>query len=430
MHTLHDAIEALAERFTACFSPQKPAHRTIGREAEYPVVRADGQPADVRRILEQLRAIDGLEAHYDTHSPNLIVSVSAATYNYALEVGVGTIEITTHPEETLFAIQASVQNAVQRVVRSAARHSWQVLGYGIQPVTPPSLQIMAPKQRYQSLYRAMGANWLWYTVTASDQCHVTVGQPEMVQMLNVGNMMAPVIIALCGNSPIFGGKPSPFCSAREGRMAAIQATEHRHGMPLRPYTSIADYIHVVAQSTYLIVQEGGEIIPSRRPFSDYLREHGPDFDAFLYHEHYIWNSARLRSTYGTIEIRPACQQPWSEQMAAAALTVGLMEAVPEIDAYIQDELGQAYWSIMQTYHQQAIRHGLAAPQPAPNFLATLVTLAEKGLQQRGYGEERLLTPIQNRLLRRQNPAQRARQVYANDGMQGLLRYAAIHPEVM
>ncbi len=430
MYNLNEAIDALAERFTACFPSQKPASRTVGREAEYPVVRADGKAADVRRILEQLRAIDGLEAQYDTHSPNLIVSVSAADYNYALEVGVGTIEITTHPAQTLFTIKASVEDAVQRVVRSAARQSWQVLGYGIQPVDPPSLQIMAPKQRYQSLYRAMGASWLWYTVTASDQCHVSIGQPELIQMLNVGNMMASVLIALCGNSPIFGGRSSPFCSAREGRMSAIQANEHRHGMPLRPYTSIADYIHVVAQSTYLIVKSGGEIIPSRQPFSEYLREHGPDFDAFLYHEHYIWNSARLRSTYGTIEIRPACQQPWPEQMAAAALTVGLMEAAPQIDAYIQDGLGDEYWSVMQTYHQQAIRHGLTAPQPLPNFLATLVELAESALQQRGYGEETLLTPIHNRLLRRQNPAQRARQVYQLDGMPGLLSHAAIRPEVM
>jgi gamma-glutamylcysteine synthetase len=430
MYNLNEAIDILAERFTACFPAQKPAHRTVGREAEYPVVQADGKAADVRRILEQLRAIDGLEAQYDTLSPNLIVGVNGATYNYALEVGVGTIEINTHPAQTLFTIETSIAEAVQRLVRSAARQSWQVLGYGIQPVSPPALQIMAPKQRYQSLYRAMGASWLWYTVTASDQCHVAIGQPELVQMLNVGNMMAPVLIALCGNSPIFGGKPSPFCSAREGRMAAIHANEHRHGMPARPYTSIADYIHVVAQSTYLIVKAGGEIIPSRRPFSEYLREEGPDFEAFLYHEHYIWNSARLRTAHGTIEIRPACQQPWSEQMAAAALTVGLIEAAAQIDAYIQDALGPEYWSIMQTYHQQAIRHGITAPQPQPAFLATLVAFAETALRDRGYGEETLLTPIHNRLLRRQNPAQRARQVYLIDGMPGLLHYAAIRPEVM
>ena len=430
MHNLNDAIDKLAEQFIACFPEQKPQHRTVGREAEYPVVRSDGQAADGRRILEHLRATYHMKVQYDTHVPNLIVGLQSVACNYALEVGVGTLELNTPPTQTLWDVEQSIIDGVQKVVRAAASYSWQVLGYGIQPVTPPSLQIMAPKQRYQSLYRAMGASWLWYTVTASDQCHVAVGQPELVQMLNVGNMMAPVLIALCGNSPIFGGRRSPFCSAREGRMADIHTTEHRHGMPLRPYTSIGDYVHTVSQSTYLILKAGGEIIPSHQPFTEYLREHGPDFNAFLYHEHYVWNSARLRTVHGTVEIRPACQQPWAEQMAAAALTVGLMEAAAQIESFVQEELGPDYWERMRTYHQQTIRHGLAAPQPLPDFLTQLVAFANAALERRGHGEEKLLTSIYNRLFRRQNPAQRARQVYEIDGMQGLLRHTAIRPEVI
>ncbi len=85
------------------------------------------------------------------------------------------------------------------------------------------------------------------------------------------------------------------------------------------------------------------------------------------HEHYIWNSARLRAAYGTLEVRPACQQPWPETMAAAALTLGLAEASQPIMAYIQEVLGEDYWQRMRTYHRQAIRHGLRALQPAPHF---------------------------------------------------------------
>ena len=55
---------------------------------------------------------------------------------------------------------------------------------------------MSPKQRYQSLYRAMGEEWLWYAVTASDQVQIDIGRDELVHMLNLGNLMTPVIIAL------------------------------------------------------------------------------------------------------------------------------------------------------------------------------------------------------------------------------------------
>jgi gamma-glutamylcysteine synthetase len=427
MYDLDEVVDTLATQFMAAFPVETPTQRTIGREAEYPVVKATGEAADARRLLEQLRATQGLTAHYDSGNKRLIVGADGEDYKYALEVGVGTIEVNTRPCHTLFEVQAIMVEAVLPLVRLAAQYEWRVLGYGIQPVTPPTLAIMAPKQRYQSLYRAMGAEWLWYTVTASDQCHVAIGRAELVKLLNFGNLMAPVLIALCGNSPIHSGRLSRFCSSREGRMVNIHANEHRHGIPARPYTSIVDYVRTVSQSTYLIAHAGGEVIPVSRPFTDYLREHGPDFPAFLFHEHYIWNSARLRTAYGTIEIRPACQQPWPEQMAAMSLSVGLIEAADAIDAYVQNVLGEEYWSIMRTYHQQAIRFGLAAPQPAPRFLETIVELATTGLQLRGHGEASLMTPLANRLYRRLNPAQRNQRIFDFDGMAGILSQASIYP---
>ena len=107
---------------------------------------------------------------------------------------------------------------------------------------------MAPKQRYLSLYRAMGESWLWYTVTASDQLQMAIARDEMTSLLNFGNLMTPVIIALCANSPVYAGKLSPYCSAREGVMAAIRANEHRHGMIARPMQDVADFVatHVPA----------------------------------------------------------------------------------------------------------------------------------------------------------------------------------------
>ena len=60
--------------------------------------------------------------------------------------------------------------------------------------------------------------------------------------------------------------------------------------------------------------------------SPHAPSHSPGcFDAFLLHDHYIWHSARLRTAYATVELRPACQQPPHELMAAATLYLGLVE---------------------------------------------------------------------------------------------------------
>ena len=425
---LQETIEQLAVKFTERFRDAVIVPRIIGREAEFPVVDAAGRAADVRRLWEPLLAQGDLHPKFDAGNQNLIVALEGQDYSYALEVGVGTVEVNTRPCSDLFTLQAITEEAVGRLVRAALRYGWRVLAYGIQPVTPASLKLMSPKQRYQSLFRAMGAEWLWYTVTASDQIQIDIGRAEMVKMLNYGNLIAPVIVALCANSPVYEAQLSPFCSAREGRMAQIHASEHRHGMPARPYSSILDYVKMISQSAFLIFREDNEVIPTSQRFTDYLRAHGADFNAFLFHEHYIWNSARLRVAYGTIELRPACQQPWHEHMAFMALGLGLIEAVEPLFTYVQETLGESYWEIMRAYHRQVIVRGLAAPQPAPGFLQAMAQGAEQGLQRRGLGEEVLLQPIFQRLQRRENPAQRVRRIFQTDGLHALLTYTAIRPE--
>lgn len=420
----------LAERFAAGFPLEMPALRTVGREAEFPIVAADGEAVDARRLWQTLLINPQLEPEYGASAlgqRDFIVGLKGPDFSYALEVGLGTIEISTRPCNNLFEVQEIMRSAVAHLVSAAARASWRVLGYGVQPRSRPSLRIMSPKQRYLSLYRAMADPWLWYTVTAADQLHVAISRGEMVRMLNYGSLITPIIIALCANSPVYAGKESPYCSAREGVMAAIRANEHRHGMLPRPMRDLADFVETISQVTYLIVRAGGEIVPSSIPFTEYLREHGADYPAFLFHEHYIWNSARLRAAYGTIEMRPACQQPWTETMAVAALNLGLIEAEAAIHPLIIDELGEEYWGRMRTYHQQVIRFGLDAPQPAPDLLRRVLGLAETALARRGCGEERLLTPVWRRLDRRQNPAQRARIVFRHDGMAGLIDHVTIRP---
>jgi gamma-glutamylcysteine synthetase len=442
MQPLAPEMDALYDAFAAEFLSRFPTEitrpRIVGREAEFPVITPTGQAADVRRLWDMLMERGDLKPKFDSGNKNLIVGLDGEDYSYALEVGVGTIEVNTRPCADLHTLRHITEEAVHRLVRAALRYGWRVLGYGIQPVSPAHLRLMAPKQRYQSLYRAMGNEWLWYTVTASDQIQIDIARDEALHMLNYGNLMAPVIVALCANSPIYEARLSRFCSGREGRMAQIHASEHRHGIPVRPYTSLRDYIESVSQAIHLILRDtkGGEVLPSSRPFHDYLLEERSNlteaeaFDAFLFHEHYIWNSARLRVAYGTIELRPACQQPWHEHMAAQALCLGLIEANAPIFDYVRDALGDDYWDVMRSYHPFAIARGLAAPQPAPHFLRRIVTFAEQGLRERGLGEEALLTPIWNRLQRAENPAQHARRVFRTDGLAAVLNQAAIRPNII
>ena len=370
---------------------------------------------------------------------------TAASYNYALEVGRGTIELNVGPCDTLFALESAFRTALERLVRAAAQLGWRVLGYGVQPFSPPTRDLLSPKQRYHALADIMGADWIWYSVTASDQAHVDISRDEAVTLLNFGNLMAPVVVALCANSPVVAGAPTGDCCAREGRMI-LAPYGQRHGMISHPYADLTDFVARLSQLPALLRRAGERLLPDGRPFSDLLRadyevaiREGADlsphasslspacFDAFLLHDHYVWHSARLRTAYGTVELRPACQQPPHEQMAAAALYLGLVAGHQQIADYVQAALAPAAartlagcWPRMKQYHRQVIRAGLAAPEPAPGFLAQVLTLAQAALARRGYGEERMLTPLWRRLEQRENPAQRARRTFAEEGVEGLI----------
>ncbi len=420
-------VREIAVNYECRFPEEIVRPRIVGREAEFPVVDASGSAADVRRLWDSLIRQGDFVEKTDPANPNLIVALQGEDFSYALEVGLGTIEVNTRPCPDLHCIERIMQQAVGMLVRAAASFGWRLLGYGIQPVTNPSLRIMSPKQRYQSLYRAMGQEWLWYTVTAADQVQIDITRDEALRILNFGNLMSPVIIALCANSPVYGRKRSEFNSGREGEMELIHANEHRHGMPASPFTSFEDYVWRAADIQHLILQSDGEVIPSSHTFADALLQNGADMDLFLYHEHYIWNSARTRVAYGTVEIRPACQQPWESHMAACALGLGLVEGAEEIETYVRDVLGDTHWDIMLDYRYRTVRRGLLAWEPAPDFLHHILEMAEQAIQKRGLGEEVYFKPLWNRLYRSLNPARHMRRVFRLTGVDGVIDRSTIRP---
>jgi len=447
-------LDAIAARFESGFPEGPSTWRTVGREAEYPVVRADGTAAEIAALwplLGELSAERGVPLK-PKREGRLTVALEGARFTFFSEVGRGTIEVLTGPREDLWQLTDDHELAMEVLLQAVAIHGWRVLGYGIQPRTAATPTAMTPKSRYDVLLQAIGDPWLWFTLTASDQVHASVRRHEVIPLTNVANLLAPVTVGLCANSPVYGDVASGFCSAREGRMGEIHAAEHRHGMPAGPYLDVRDMVQRLSAQPFLIEMlrepDGSWRHASYgQPFTWWLAEHGKDpaatgrqdvQTAFLWHEHYIWNSARPRNSHGTIELRAACQQPWTEpgladdgsrradHMAASALGVAMICAGPALAALLTERLGEDPWPAMRAWHHAVITDGLAAPEPTPGLLAEVLDRCEAGLAARGRGEERLLRPLRHRAQTRENPAQRALRTFSEGGVDALVAATAIH----
>ncbi|MFN8233733.1 MAG: hypothetical protein U0V56_09780, partial [Actinomycetota bacterium] len=196
----------------------------------------------------------------------------------------------------------------------------------------------------------------------------------------------------------------------------------------RRFADAEDYVRWTAGYRALVLPDGrGGFEHPGVPYAERIAERGPDLDDWLYHEHYIWPSARPRARLGTLEIRPACQQP-EASFAAAALSLGLVEANAELDAYLTERFpGPAGWRRLLAYRRAAVHAGLGAAEPAPGFLATIVELAGAALTRRGLGEEPMLDAIRDRLARRRDPADEAWALLRSGGVRALVDALTFEP---
>lgn len=424
--SLSDTIERLADEFASRFRPSLAGPRTVGREAEFPLVWEDGRAGEATRLWERLEAQDRFERLFDEpETRTLQIGLQRGNVIYSGEVGRGTVEMSIGPYPDLWQLQTGFEQAQKPLAGVVEEEGMWMLGFGIQPRTPASSSLMTPRKHYTALYNVIGPPWLHLTTTAADQLHVDICRPELLDVINGMNLFSGVISALCANSSVYRGRPGHYLSGREGLLSGLG--EFRYGMTPRKFESLEDFVrHIVAYPCFVLPKEAG-YRRYGRPFTEYIRrksatgeEFSELFEVYLWHEHYVWNSARARTQQSTIEVRPACQQPPGEPMAASALILGLVEALPQLMDYIGDALGPDPGPAMIRYRRAVLREGLAAQEPAGGFVENCVGLAERALERRGRGEEKFLAPIWKRLEKRETPGRAAQSVMKKKGLPGLL----------
>ena len=422
-------IAELAAGFESRFRDRIPLGRTVGREAEYPLVGRDGRSRDAAAVWEELLAEGGCIPIRDEPGPggqSALAGVQADRWSAVTEVGRGTVEVVIGPRASLQELAADLDVALARLIPAARRTGALLLGYGIQPRTPPHAGLLTPKRRYAALLGAIGPRWLRFAVTASDQVHVDITRSELIPAFNLFNALSGALIALSANSSVYGGRVGRYASGREGLMVATTPEPYRHGAVPRPFVDVEDYVRWAADfRCFCLPGTLGAYVFPPGAYLDHARGRPPDLEEFLFHEHYLWPSARPRARLGTLEIRPACQQPPVDSWAPAALAVGLTEMLPEAAAAVEDVIGKAAWPSLLQYRSRAVRWGLGAREPARAFLEVVLDVAERGLKARGFGEEMLVEAFRERLAVREGPADRARETVRSGGVAELIDAVAL-----
>ncbi len=427
-------LKEITERFASGFPEEAPALRTVGREAEFPLVNSDGSAADVFALWPALLERADCRPIYDqaVDGSEFLIGVEADTWSCVTEVGKGTLEVSVGPRATLHELARDMEEGLTMLKEVVRASGVRLLGFGIQPKTPASENLLTPKRRYHALLETIGPGWLKFCVTAADQVQIDMGQDDIVRQMNLINAASGVIIAVTANSSVYGGSAGRFASGREGLTANMVGEPDRHGSSPRPFADLEEYMRFLAGLKCLCLPDGnGGYRVVGLPFTEYLRQRSLDkdieetYEEFLFHEHYIWPSARPRSRIGTLEVRPSCQQPADSGWVPSALALGLVESAAVAQSFFEDALGPDYWSGLRQYRKEAVEQGLGASEPIPDFLETVLNIARQGLQRRGRDEEVFLAPAFEMLERRVGHSARARKSVEEGGVKALVEEVSL-----
>ena len=436
------------------------SHRGIGIECEIPVVTSLGDAIPLSVIQKMYKFLEkrGFQLKKESDSTQTVAATkvnieSAIHFDFPIDTittdaGIGILEIALAPQLNLHEVQSQLNKILIILIEYFDTQNCQMLGYGIQPLTPPSRKLLMPKERYlfyeqlsgnQTIPKSRGADAHLLTITASNQCHIDISQQEAIPAINVLNALSGLQIALHANSPIWQGAIDPTFKANREIFWDLCYPDRLNQIGIPPkFKSIEDYIQYLLQFKPMLVKRGKQLLKvlGKTTFKKFLLDGTPSIGKTLNGKSVVihpsvkdihalnsfcYFNARLVPKHGTIESRMCCQQPPKETLTSAALTLGILENL-EAANQLMDKLPWKTWQLLRKDTARTSFETLIGKKSILSALNRIMHIAKKGLQKRKLGEEIFLAPLIKRLKHQQSPADIAITIFKKQGLPALLKH--------
>jgi gamma-glutamylcysteine synthetase len=440
----------VVEGFESALASKSAEERRIGAELKFPLVDHAGNAGSFETVCQLWNYLicRGWRPVVDPMTKRIVGARKRGPHNDTIagcETGYCKMEFSLAHVPNLFELEEQVQQLRAELEPFCEDGGVHMLGYGIQPMTPPTKKLMMKKRRTSPWSKAFGTNRHiskddghdihLFTINAASHVHVSVALEEAVDVINVLNGFAGAQIALTANSNIWRGRIDPnYKCVAEKFWDWWMPEGNRVGVPTKPFENLKDYCQTIAELRPVYVNRAGRPIVLKRykTFAEYFRagravgidpqgkevSFVPKKDDIDLHSTCYWYNARL-SRYYTVENRVNDQQPPHALVCIAALTLGLVSALREA----KRRLSLYDWQTLRAAREAACRDGLSGEvdKIRLNELAgEMLHIARRGLVRRGLGEERFLEPLQKRISEVGCPADQASRLFQDGGIENLL----------
>ena len=400
----------------------------VGIELEYPVVNLSGNATDVsltKRLLAYL--LDNFDFQADKYDSdnNPIQLIDKDSGDMILfEVSYNTIEFAFAKAERISEVEERLDTYFGIIQPYLQNHNHELQGWGVNPNWAKNDNRPVKSPRYEMLMdflelsRAKNDPFFhdypeYGSFICGSQVQLDVSKTSYLRVLNAFNQIEGPKAVLLANSDFWGSDWDLALSRDvfwENSMHGV--FKENAGVFPKVFKSEDDYFSYLSETAIFTAKRGDETYyfePIRA--KDYLSTpsvkarsiHGevvtiePSEEDFKTHRSYQFQDLTTR---GTVEFRSVCTQPFSATFAPAAFHLGLLVNLETLESILKDTslfevFDYDYLRIRCLFSKKEISKDdfkLILP-----LTEALLTCAEDGLKNRGFGEEVYLAPLQERL---------------------------------
>ena len=400
----------------------------VGIELEYPVVNLSGNATDVsltkQLLVYLLDNFDFQADKYDSDNNPIQLIDKASGDMILFEVSYNTIEFAFAKAERISEVEERLDAYLGIIQPYLHNYNHELQGWGVNPNWAKNDNRPVKSPRYEMLMdflelsKAKNDSFFhdypeYGSFICGSQVQLDVSKTTYLRVLNAFNQIEGPKAVLFANSEFWGSDWDLALSRDvfwENSMHGV--FEENAGVFPKVFKSEDDYFSYLSETAIFTAKRGDETYyfePIRA--KDYLSTpsvkarsiHGevvtiePSEEDFKTHRSYQFQDLTTR---GTIEFRSVCTQPFSSTFAPAALHLGLLVNLETLESILKDTslfevFDYDYPRIRCLFSKKAISKDdfkLILP-----LTEALLTCAEDGLKNRGFGEEVYLAPLQERL---------------------------------
>ena len=417
---------------------ERKSGKTVGVEFEFPLLNLAKQSVNLPEVQRIVRAFaekfQFTEQKADDDGNLYSLTNPATGDNLSFDCSFNTLELSFGKEENIHVLNQRFRLYFEDLQNQLKSVQHTLTGMGINPYHQYRIAEPIKNDRYRMLYHHLH-NYPEYgdvhyhdipefnMIAAASQVQLDVQKEELIPAIHVYNLLEPFKAVLFANS-YYDELPDLLLSRDYlWRYSTQGYNPHNLGMYEIEIQNLDEYLAYVRSQSIYCVQKGDKYLhfkPIR--LDEYVNLNSvtgtyfsdgkwqkftfkPEVEDIEHHRTFKFVDLTYR---GTLEFRSACEQPVKEVFTHAAFHAGLSRKLDELTELLNHDDVLYH----QGYTPTELRE-LLTYRKYPEFidkiklsnqLIQILKLAESGLAERGFHEEKFLAPLFNRAESLTNPA--------------------------